>query len=265
MVFVGGLHRSGTTLVARALASHPEVTGFSGTGVAADEGEHLQSVYPDAWEFGGVGRFGFAPAMHMTENSCLVSEGSRDILWKEWSRWWDLDRPVLVEKSPANVIRMRFLQALFPDARFILVVRHPVVVAAAMRKWQGRVTRELAPHRLLRHWVRCHRLALADAGFIRTLRILNYEDLVADPGREVSALGNFLGLDGAIPRPAVRSNSNGAYLGLWAELKRSAIRRAYLDWVESRYAPEARRLGYVFDRPDPVFRMEALLGSHPGR
>ena len=36
-VFLAGLHRSGTTLLARLLASHPEVSGFSGTGVPADE------------------------------------------------------------------------------------------------------------------------------------------------------------------------------------------------------------------------------------
>ena len=61
-VFLAGLHRSGTTLLARLLAAHPEVSGFSGTGVPADEGQHLQTVYPAAKVYGGPGRFGFAPS-----------------------------------------------------------------------------------------------------------------------------------------------------------------------------------------------------------
>ena len=57
-VFLAGLHRSGTTLLARLLAAHPEISGFSGTGEPADEGQHLQSVYPAARVYGGPGRFG---------------------------------------------------------------------------------------------------------------------------------------------------------------------------------------------------------------
>jgi hypothetical protein len=38
MLFVGGLHRGGTTPLARCLAAHPQVSGFRSTGVPADEG-----------------------------------------------------------------------------------------------------------------------------------------------------------------------------------------------------------------------------------
>jgi N-acetyl-gamma-glutamylphosphate reductase len=56
LVFLAGLHRSGTTLLARLLAAHPEVSGFAVTAVPADEGQHLQDVYPSASVYGGPGR-----------------------------------------------------------------------------------------------------------------------------------------------------------------------------------------------------------------
>jgi len=68
LVFVGGLHRSGTTLLARAIAKHDEVSGFRRTEALANEGQFLQSVYPIAREFGGTGRFGFDERSHMTED-----------------------------------------------------------------------------------------------------------------------------------------------------------------------------------------------------
>ena len=33
-----------------------------------------------------------------------------------WSPYFDLDKRILVEKSPPNLLRFRFLQAAFPDA-----------------------------------------------------------------------------------------------------------------------------------------------------
>jgi hypothetical protein len=61
LVFVCGLHRSGTTPLTRCLADHPQVSGFRGTGVPEDEGQHLQDVYAAAAAFGGPGGFAFDP------------------------------------------------------------------------------------------------------------------------------------------------------------------------------------------------------------
>src|SRR5207249_5367403 len=58
-VFVGGLHRSGTSLMARTIAGHPEVSAFTGTGVPEDEGQHLQTVYPKPSARQQAGRFAF--------------------------------------------------------------------------------------------------------------------------------------------------------------------------------------------------------------
>ena len=134
-VFVGGLHRSGTTLLGRCMAEHAQVSGFSGTGAREDEGQHLQTVYRAGKSHGGPGRFGFDPDAHLTEGSALVSDESRRLLLEQWGPHWDMSRPVLVEKSPPNLIRTRFLQALFPGARMIALVRHPVAVAGATRQF----------------------------------------------------------------------------------------------------------------------------------
>src|SRR5438477_293208 len=130
-VFLAGLHRSGTTLLARLLAAHPGVSGFSGTGADADEGQHLQTVYPAAKVWGGPGRFGFAPEAHFTEEQ--ASEEKARQLFEEWSPHWDLARPVLLEKSPPNLLKTRFLQALFPGSAFVVIV--PLWYERRVRRW----------------------------------------------------------------------------------------------------------------------------------
>ena len=137
-IFLGGLHRSGTTPVARILVAHPEISGLTDTGVSEDEGQHLQTVYPKIRAHGGMGRFANAAAAHLTATSPLVTDENAESLRRAWSRYWDLDKRFLLEKSPSNMIMGGFLQALFPGSALLVVVRHPIAVALAMQKWNPR-------------------------------------------------------------------------------------------------------------------------------
>jgi len=245
LVFLAGLHRSGTTLLARLLAAHPEISGFSGTGVPADEGQHLQTVYPPARVFGGPGRFGFAPESHLTELDPRVSESTAETLFAQWSPHWDVSRPLLLEKSPPNLLKTRFLQALFPGAAFVVVLRHPIPVTLATAKW--RRTRRF--HRLLEHWLRCHELFAADRERLERVHVLRYEELVREPEAVLRGVFDFLGVEPIPPSEPVEPGADEEYFRRWRALKRDPRMRIYLDLASLWYERRTRRFGYSLLAP----------------
>jgi hypothetical protein len=245
-VFVGGVHRSGTSYTARALATHPGITAFHDTGVQEDEGEHLQSAYPDSWDHGGMRGFAFSPAMHLTERSPLVSDHSRLVLWEEWGRHWDLSRPVLLEKSPPNLLKMRFLQALFPNSGQVLVIRHPISVVLSTLRWRTTLQGLFSAHRVLDHWLAANELAIADAMHVRRLYVLRYEDLIADSGCQLERIATALDLCDEFSAERFDSSREDRNRVEWSRLVSSSTRRTYFRWIERRYEPYIRQFGYSF-------------------
>ena len=240
--FVGGLHRSGTTPMARALAGHAQVSGFSGTGVVEDEGQHLQSVYPPARAQGGPGRFALSDRVHLTERSDLVSTASAGLLFEQWQPHWDLSRPVLLEKSPPNLVMSRFLQALFPSARFIMVVRHPVIVALSTKKW----ARKTPLSQLLDHWFQAHDVLREDAPHVRHLHAVKYEDFVSRPDEALGGIATFLGLDGAVSADSVDPARSTAYAQAWHDMQTSSswFTRRRMTGLYGRFEERANSYGY---------------------
>ncbi|WP_326599690.1 sulfotransferase family protein [Streptomyces sp. NBC_01803] len=250
-VFIGGLHRSGTTPLARTLAAHPQVSGFHETGAMEDEGQYLQSVYPTAAARtrSGPGRFALSPAAHITETSPLADPANRDRLIADWSRYWDLDREFLVEKSPANLVMTRFLQKLFPEARFIVIMRHPAIVTLSTKKWAPRTRLST----LFENWFRAHDLLREDAASIGHLHLLTYESLVASPGETLDRVRDFLGLSGPIPTGAVQDRSGG-YRSRWLHLAEATDpfnRRRFRRLCE-RFEDRANAYGYSLTDIDRV-------------
>lgn len=246
IVFIGGLHRSGTTPLARWLSAHPEVSGLSGTGVYEDEGQHLQSVYPIAAAHGGPGRFALDPAARLTEESPLISPDAAQCLVDAWMPFWDPSSPVLLEKSPPNLIRMRFLRVLFPGARFIIVVRHPIAVSAATRKWS-----RTSMDSLLRHWLAGHRDLVDDARAVGDVAVVRYEDLMAAPGDELNRIFAFLGLPAYRADWPARAALNDAYFLQFTHPRWPWIKRTNAQ-VAGRYEVQVARFGYSLLQPSKL-------------
>lgn len=211
-VFVAGLHRSGTSILHRLLRAHPDISGFANTRVPEDEGQYLQSVYPREAEAGGPGQFAFDPRAHLTEVSPLVSDANRGKLLREWAPYYELDRKFLLEKTPTNLIRSRFLQALLPGCRFVFIVRHPIVSGLSTFAWTRRSGIGLGE--VLAHWTTAHRLFLDDLSHLHDWTLIRYEDLVADPAGVMADTFGSLGLDAVSQTEAVRDR-NPRYFDKW--------------------------------------------------
>lgn len=210
-LFIGGLHRSGTSILHRLLREHPKTTGFHNTGALEDEGQHLQSLFTPAYKHGKPGGFAFDLRSHLTEDSVLNTVDGRDMLLREWGAYYDLDKELFLEKSPPNLVRSRFFQSLFPNARFIFIVRHPISVALATRKWTDASITEL-----MLHWHVAYSIMLMDLRYIKNYAVIRYEDLVESPQACLDDICRLLEVEGFSPSEKVM-NHNAKYFSIWEQ------------------------------------------------
>lgn len=245
LVFVGGLHRSGTTLLGRIIGAHPECSSIEESGVREDEGQHLQRAYLPASAHGGPGRFARHPGAHLLELPPADQGLAAGQLLGAWTPYWDLSRHYLVEKSPPNMIMGRYLQSIFSGSRLFVIIRHPVIVALSTKKWQPRTTLT----GLVKHWFRAHQLLREDAEHLDHLRVLRYEDLIASPEATLRAVAVDLRLTNTPEHSQfIQNTRSDSYARRWAAMESgSPLERISRRRIIRRFAEEAHTFGYDLD------------------
>lgn len=210
-VFICGLHRSGTTLLHDYLCAHYGVSFFQSAKVPENEGQFLQDVYMAERPFGGPGAFAFYPQMQFSPlKKTERARKTANRLLAQWDSWADGASPVLLEKSPPNIVRIPYFRSLFPEARFIVWTRDPRAVSLSTRKWH-----KLPIPQLMAHWNTAYMKAFQDLG--EDCILARYEDFCEDPAGTARRIAAFCGLEKrTAPLPMAErfsevKNSNAKY------------------------------------------------------
>lgn len=206
-IFISGLHRSGTTYLSKLIGKNEKISSFTYTGYPKDEGQFIQNLIPIDEICIAPGRFAFNPDSHLTEESLLLAK--REVLINDWNKYWDQSKHFFLEKSPPNIVRTRFLQEVFPNSKFITIIRHPIAVSYATKKW----TNDFFLEKLLKHWIIAHKIYMEDRKYLKNELFISYEDFEESIDQTLSKINSFLGIE--INNDHKFVNQNEFYFDLW--------------------------------------------------
>ncbi|HEX7966553.1 MAG TPA: sulfotransferase [Gammaproteobacteria bacterium] len=171
---------SGSTLLVRLLATSPQVSTFSTErGEGMNIPELREVMQPDRWD----------PAKPMPW----------DQIRRVFESHWDMTRPVLVEKGPANQLRTREIEAAFTGASFVIMMRDPYAWCESMdRRGRRRGAAGLAMGEHARRWLLHARILREEAGRLARVLRFSYEALCDDTAEVVGKLVEFVPEIGAL-------------------------------------------------------------------
>lgn len=191
-IFIVGFPRSGTTLLEQMLDAHPALQSM-------DERPFF-NILDDQLEDHG---FELPGDLHKLDQYICdeLRKGYLSLVRSKITRRWDAR---LVDKNPLNMSWLPLIYRLFPNAKFILALRHPcdVMISNYMQNFRAAVLASACTSldRLatayvsaMEHWL--HHVEV----FKPNVFVSRYEDLVADPEGQTRKIAAFLGLDDAAP------------------------------------------------------------------
>ena len=167
----------------------------------------------------------------------------------------------IVDKHPLRMARMPIVNRLFPDARIILVERHPcdVVLSCFMANFQ--LNQAMRSFTDLEEAARTYDAVFAawtraEAALPMRVHRVRYERMVEDPGAELRPLLAFLGLDWdekVLDNQAAAASRGLVRTASYAQVTEPIYQRAAGRWERYRaqlapvlpiLAPWAERMGY---------------------
>ncbi len=200
LVFLIGSPRSGSTLLSRLLGAHSEIF--------APEEPHLITPLAHLGFYDSVEKAPYDPiivraaaravvaALPAGEDAYLAAlRAYSDSIYRGLLAGGGATAKRLLDKTPAYALSLDFLAKLYPQARYVVLTRHPIAVWSSFVDsfFDGDDRVAHAHNPLLERYVP------AISRFLRTASVpmhwMRYENLVQDPENESRTLCAFLSLD----------------------------------------------------------------------
>ena len=148
-----------------------------------------------------------------------------------------------IDKTPRYTLIAHEIIKVFPDAKFIIIWRHPLAVAASMAEGKSYWYPDEYSIDLYEGLLQLHSFAQQYTPHICQLR---YEDLVVDPRAELKRLGAFLGWEGLentldLPLACSAGGSLGDHSGIkkYKQVTADSLKAweaKYDNWYRRRWA-----------------------------
>jgi hypothetical protein len=242
-LFVLGVNNSGTTLLTETLRLHPAITSLP------REGQRLTRALPNP----GLERVPRLWTKRLEVFRWIEEDDGRPAARArhDWAAFVPPHPRIILEKSPPNAVRSRWLQRHFAPARFIAITRSPYAVCEGIMRRQ-KTTAEIAA----RHWAMANECLLEDRAHLEHCLPLTYEDFCADPAAVLAEVQQFLDLDEPFVAPGDRPlrihNVTGAPQTL-ANMNHRSLERLAPDDIRTITEVTGavmERLGYEPAEPD---------------
>lgn len=95
---------------------------------------------------------------------------------KEWMKYWDVSKPILLEKSPPNIMRAESISKAFPNSYFVIFHRNPYSHCESLIRRNNYTPREAAEFAL-----KSLRFQKKNMQSLSNSMVISYEELTDDP------------------------------------------------------------------------------------
>ena len=245
-IFVVGCYNSGTTLLADLLGRHPLISALP------TEGHFLSRDLVKDYEVG-------LPRMWV-KNEDLFRLRENDPgpsvrrLKKEWCARLDTSKPFLLEKSPPNGARTRWLQHHFENPHFIVIVRDGFAVSEGIRRKAEPPGGRWSIDEAAWQWARSNEVLLEDSERLAKVVWLRYEDLTERPQATLQKISDFLGIpwsDHWLPDDSIAVHERRERLSNLNAESHGRLSREDIDVIQDKAQKMLEQFGYIRPQSGP--------------
>ena len=221
VVHIHGVHHSGTgftrKIVYDSLGGDDFASMHSNTSASEDEGQHLQDVFPtfDARipmpqlcgipnkDINTVAQVYYCPKLQS-----MANETAKTQLMAEWSRYWNMTKPFLIQKTPT--LDLLYLERMkLHRTVHVLVMRHPFAWDSELRHFYLPFIRSPFWHPTVWLDIWTHVLDQLANGNIESFAVVTYETLIRNQAAVSAELAELIrdecGMKASLPQ--VQSSS----------------------------------------------------------